>query len=147
MTPLEQLDRYRRLPYRIAVEKVDEPIEGVYFVASMPDLPGVMADGRTPQEAKRHVRLAFDDFVLAQIEWGVPIPRPVGADRVERALKESARAKLVNFDDIRPEASGASPAKQARLTQTDQKPAMPPGASSAAQQLTFREPMMATTAA
>lgn len=82
-----EVARYRLLPYRRVIERVSDE-SGTYYVCSYPALPGLFADGETPAHARRNAALAFDDYISAQLEWGVDIPRPRGADRVETALDQ-----------------------------------------------------------
>jgi len=75
-----RLDFYRALPYAIDVEWVTD--DGPpYFVARFRDLPGVMSDGVTRAEAMFNARAAFDDAIIAFLEWGREIPIPAGSER------------------------------------------------------------------
>jgi predicted RNase H-like HicB family nuclease len=48
------------------------------FIAEVPELPGCMAHGKTPQIALIHANEAIDLWVDAAREWGDPIPEPKG---------------------------------------------------------------------
>lgn len=50
--------------------------DGGGYLASVPDLPGCMSDGETPEEAVRHVREAIRDWIDAASELGQDIPAP-----------------------------------------------------------------------
>lgn len=95
MDQTEVLASYRILPYRRTVERIIDE-DGTYFVCRYPELPGLSADGMSPAEARRNAALAFDDYILAQLEWGLEIPRPTGADRVVNALIQLEDAKRQN---------------------------------------------------
>jgi antitoxin HicB len=46
------------------------------FVALVPDLPGCMSDGETPQEALANAQDAIACWIEAAHELGRPIPEP-----------------------------------------------------------------------
>ena len=66
---------YRALPYTRRIEVVEDDGRE-YFVASIPELPGVRADGRNHIEALYHLDGAFSDYLDAMMEWGEEIPEP-----------------------------------------------------------------------
>ena len=46
------------------------------YVVSVPDLPGCMADGKTPEEAVRNVEVIISEWIECAQEDGDPIPEP-----------------------------------------------------------------------
>ncbi|MRI53541.1 HicB family protein [Methylobacterium sp. DB1607] len=50
--------------------------DGGGFAATVPDLPGCMSDGETPEEALRNVREAIDAWIETARELGHGIPEP-----------------------------------------------------------------------
>jgi len=48
------------------------------FVAEVPELPGCMADGRTPQEALANAEQVIAEWIETARELGRPIPLPRG---------------------------------------------------------------------
>lgn len=50
--------------------------DGGGFVALVPDLPGCMSDGATPQEALSNVQDAIECWIEAANEMGRPVPPP-----------------------------------------------------------------------
>ena len=62
--------------YAIIVEPLS-PEDGGGFVATVPDLPGCMSDGETPQEALANVEDAIRAWIEAAQELGHPVPRPM----------------------------------------------------------------------
>ncbi len=92
MASTEQLERYRALPYKRRVDRVTDEKEGTYFLCSYPELPGLAADGETRAEAVKNAQEAFDDYVLARLHWGDPIPEPEEAKRVGRVLAQAEEA-------------------------------------------------------
>lgn len=50
--------------------------DGGGFAATVPDLPGCMSDGETPEEALRNVREAIDAWIEMALELGHAIPQP-----------------------------------------------------------------------
>lgn len=79
--------------------------DGGGFLARFPDLPDVMGDGETPEEALAAAKDALKSALAALAEWGKPIPKPGSATgkmalRMPRtlhaALKGRARADGVS---------------------------------------------------
>ena len=48
------------------------------FIAEVPELPGCMADGQTPQEALANAQVIIREWIEAARELGRPIPEPKG---------------------------------------------------------------------
>lgn len=64
-----------RLEYPIVVEPL--PIEeGGGFLATVPDLPGCMSDGETPEEAVSNVQDAIVAWIEAARDLGHAVPTP-----------------------------------------------------------------------
>ena len=61
--------------YRIIVEPLDQA-DGGGFLATVPDLPGCMADGETPEEAVVSVQDAIAAWVEEARQTGRAIPEP-----------------------------------------------------------------------
>ena len=61
--------------YEIAIRPLTEA-QGGGFGATVPDLPGCMADGETPQEALEAVYDAILCWMEAAEEMGRPVPQP-----------------------------------------------------------------------
>ncbi len=64
-----------QLAYPVIVSPLSEA-DGGGFAATVPDLPGCMSDGDTPEEAISNVRDAIDMWLEAANEAGREIPRP-----------------------------------------------------------------------
>ena len=64
-----------KLEYPVIVEPL--PIEdGGGFVATVPDLPGCMSDGETPEEALLNVQDAIAAWIEAAGDMGHKVPQP-----------------------------------------------------------------------
>jgi antitoxin HicB len=50
--------------------------EGGGYLASVPDLPGCMSDGATPDEARAHARAAISEWLAAAKAMGRAAPKP-----------------------------------------------------------------------
>ena len=48
------------------------------FVAEVPELPGCMAHGKTPEKALKSVNQAVELWIDTAKEFGDPIPKPKG---------------------------------------------------------------------
>ena len=65
----------RRLEYPIVVEPL--PLEeGGGFLATVPDLPGCMSDGATPEEAVANIQDAIATWIEAARDLGHAVPKP-----------------------------------------------------------------------
>jgi predicted RNase H-like HicB family nuclease len=61
--------------YRIALRPLADD-EGGGWLAEVPELPGCMSDGDTPQQAVEHVMDAIGCWIEAAEEDGRPVPQP-----------------------------------------------------------------------
>lgn len=61
--------------YPLIVEPLSEE-EGGGFVAIVPDLPGCMSDGETPEEAVASARDAILAWIEAAQDLGHAVPKP-----------------------------------------------------------------------
>ena len=64
-----------RLEYSVLVEPLTLD-EGGGYAATVPDLPGCMSDGETPEDALTNVRDAIAAWIEAAREMGRPNPEP-----------------------------------------------------------------------
>jgi antitoxin HicB len=65
----------RQLEYPILIAPLS-PQDGGGFVATVPDLPGCMSDGETPEEAMRNVMDAIEEWIDACRTLGRDVPPP-----------------------------------------------------------------------
>lgn len=63
------------LQYSILIEPLSEEDGGGFF-ATVPDLPGCMSDGETPEEAIANVQDAILSWIEAAEDMGQPNPEP-----------------------------------------------------------------------
>lgn len=63
------------LAYRVVIEPLS-PADGGGYFATVPDLPGCMSDGETPEQALLNVRDAITCWIEAAIEMGRSVPQP-----------------------------------------------------------------------
>lgn len=63
------------LDYPVIVQPLT-PEDGGGFLALVPDLPGCMSDGETPEEALANVRDAILTWIEAAGDMGHPVPPP-----------------------------------------------------------------------
>lgn len=61
--------------YAIIVEPLPAE-DGGGFIATVPDLPGCMSDGETPQEALANVQDAIAVWIEAAKDMGHAVPQP-----------------------------------------------------------------------
>jgi antitoxin HicB len=64
-----------KLEYSIRIERPADGDGGGYF-AIVPDLPGCISDGETPEEALKNVQEAIASWLEAAREWKMDIPQP-----------------------------------------------------------------------
>lgn len=65
----------RELDYPVMIEPLP-PEDGGGFIATVPDLPGCMSDGDTPEDALANVRDAIAAWIDEARALGRPIPTP-----------------------------------------------------------------------
>jgi antitoxin HicB len=65
----------KRLEYPVVVEPLPAE-DGGGFVATVPDLPGCMSDGATPEEALTNVQDAIATWIEAAHDLGHDVPKP-----------------------------------------------------------------------
>ena len=46
------------------------------YIVSVPELPGCMADGKTPEEAVKQAQVVIDLWIETALEDGEEIPKP-----------------------------------------------------------------------
>ena len=66
----------RKNSYRMNVYPVDAETDEMEWVAEIPDLPGCIGCGDTPEQAIEKVQLARDAWLEVAIKEGKPIPEP-----------------------------------------------------------------------
>jgi predicted RNase H-like HicB family nuclease len=65
----------KRLEYPVVVQPL-APEDGGGFIATVPDLPGCMSDGETPEEALLNVQDAIAAWIEAARDMGRKVPQP-----------------------------------------------------------------------
>jgi antitoxin HicB len=65
----------KQLEYPVVVEPLPSE-DGGGFVATVPDLPGCMSDGTTPEEALSNVQDAIATWIEAAKDLGHAVPKP-----------------------------------------------------------------------
>jgi predicted RNase H-like HicB family nuclease len=61
------------LQYAVRIERLAED-DGGGYLAVVPDLPGCMSDGATPEEALKNVQEAIASWIEAAKEWQTEVP-------------------------------------------------------------------------
>ena len=64
-----------KLEYAVRIERLAES-DGGGYLAIVPDLPGCMSDGETPEEALKNVQEAIASWIEAARESKLDIPQP-----------------------------------------------------------------------
>jgi predicted RNase H-like HicB family nuclease len=73
--------------YRVVIDRVGLA-DGGGYVATVPELPGVMADGRTREEAARNVERAIRVWIETAEALGQPVPAPLARMKDQSAAGE-----------------------------------------------------------
>jgi predicted RNase H-like HicB family nuclease len=64
-----------KLEYAVRIERLAES-DGGGYLATVPDLPGCMSDGATPEVALKNVQEAIASWIESAKEWKQDIPKP-----------------------------------------------------------------------
>jgi predicted RNase H-like HicB family nuclease len=64
-----------KLDYAVTIEPLST-VDGGGFLATVPDLPGCMSDGDTPEETLANVRDAIAAWISEATALGRPVPKP-----------------------------------------------------------------------
>jgi antitoxin HicB len=64
-----------KLEYSVRIERLADS-DGGGYLALVPDLPGCMSDGETPEEALKNVQDAIASWIEAAKDWKQDIPKP-----------------------------------------------------------------------
>jgi antitoxin HicB len=65
-----------KLEYSIRIERPAGGDGGGGYLAIVPDLPGCISDGETPEAALKNVQEAIASWLEAAREWKMDIPQP-----------------------------------------------------------------------
>jgi predicted RNase H-like HicB family nuclease len=63
------------LNFAVLIQPLSER-DGGGYLATVPDLPGCMSDGETPEEALKNVQEAIASWIEAAKEWKQDVPKP-----------------------------------------------------------------------
>lgn len=63
------------LEYAVRIDRLAES-DGGGYLATVPELPGCMSDGATPEEALKNVQDAIASWIESAREWQQDIPKP-----------------------------------------------------------------------
>jgi antitoxin HicB len=64
-----------KLEYTVRIERLADA-DGGGYLATVPDLPGCMSDGETPEEALKNVQEAIESWIESAKEWKQEVPKP-----------------------------------------------------------------------
>jgi antitoxin HicB len=70
------LEEYLALPYSVVVTHDRDDAGAAGYVAEVRELPGVISQGKTPEEAVRSVYDAMAGWISVALEDGIEIPEP-----------------------------------------------------------------------
>jgi antitoxin HicB len=56
------------LEYTVRIERLADA-DGGGYLATVPDLPGCMSDGETPEEVLKNIQEAIESWIEAAKEW------------------------------------------------------------------------------
>ena len=105
---MKNLEYYLNIDYEIKLRKLSED-DGGGWMAEIPNLPGCMTDGETPEEAIDNLDDAKKSWIETCLELGRPVPEPVtdefsGQLRIRipktlhRTLAERAKEEKVSLN-------------------------------------------------
>ncbi len=94
---IKDMDYYQSIDYDILVSQLSQEDGGGYF-AYYKDIPSVMGDGDTKQEAIKDVKNAFKCFVEVSLKNQDPIPEPMYLQEKIRVNFNSQASKIKELD-------------------------------------------------
>lgn len=72
----KNLEYYKRIPYTLRLEPVNDPKEGKYWLAEFVELRGCKTEGKNEGEAITNLHELFDEYIQTHIENKLPIVEP-----------------------------------------------------------------------
>jgi len=94
---IKDKDYYLSIDYDIIIDKLNKSDGGAYF-AYYKDIPSVMGDGETKEEAIKDVKEAFKAFVEVSIKNKDIIKEPANITKKEKINITIAKDKLIGLD-------------------------------------------------
>jgi antitoxin HicB len=76
---------YCGLPYNITIEKEDDG-HGVYYVARLIELPGLIMTGETPEEALAELEAEKPEFIELYLKLGNKMPEPLSTHKYSGSI-------------------------------------------------------------
>jgi predicted HicB family RNase H-like nuclease len=70
-----QVEYYARLPYTTVIERMDD--QGVYYVARVLELDGLIMTGDTPEEAVAELETVRKEWIETNLKLGNKMPQPL----------------------------------------------------------------------
>jgi predicted RNase H-like HicB family nuclease len=70
-----QVEHYAQLPYTTIVERMED--QGIYYVARILELDGLMMTGETPEEAVAELESVKREWIESYLELGNKMPQPL----------------------------------------------------------------------
>jgi predicted RNase H-like HicB family nuclease len=77
---MRTLEEYLALPYTIEIVQDHDDDGHAGYVAEVKELPGVISQGETVEEAATNVHDAMAGWISVALEDGIEIPEPVDVD-------------------------------------------------------------------
>jgi predicted RNase H-like HicB family nuclease len=71
------LEEYKRLPYTLRTEPIDDPEDGYYWLSEYIELQGCKTEGNTEAEAVANLYELFDEYISTMIKNNSEIPLPI----------------------------------------------------------------------
>ncbi|MBS9778703.1 MAG: type II toxin-antitoxin system HicB family antitoxin [Campylobacteraceae bacterium] len=94
---IKNIQYYQNIDYDILVSKLSKEDGGGYF-AYYKDIPSVMGDGETEQEAIEDVKNAFRCFLKVSLQNQDPIPEPFSLQEKIRVNFNAQAGKIQELD-------------------------------------------------
>jgi antitoxin HicB len=101
-TVKKDLDYYAGLPYTIVLERHDDA-DTPYWVARVAELPHCLITGDTAEEALKEIDEVKLDWIISNLEDGLPIPEPTQhkySGQVRLRIPPSLHQHLVNLANV-----------------------------------------------
>jgi len=102
----DQIEYYAQLPYTTVVERVED--QGVYYVARVLELEGLVMTGDTPEEAVAELESVRKEWIETHLKLGNKMPKPLKSRKYSGQYRLRMEPSLHEYLSLLAEHEGVS---------------------------------------